>query len=263
MRKKRNAQKIVVVLVVGAMIVGFFLFFGGYGLLSRAVNIIGVPVWKTELFVQNAWGEFGGLIRSKKSLVDENKKLKSDLTTLSMKLLDRNLFFEENLHLKEVLGRSVLDRTILASVLSGPGSSVYDTFIIDVGEDFGIEKGDQVLYAGNIMIGTISDVFPHSSRVVLFSSPGELTDVLVGKEKIPTTAKGRGGGNYEIQFPHDVVVHEGDVVSLPGIMPRIIGSIEYVDAKTSDPFKQILFRDIVNPHQIRDVEVISHDRSKK
>ncbi|OIO32207.1 hypothetical protein AUJ44_02950 [Candidatus Nomurabacteria bacterium CG1_02_47_685] len=263
MRKQRNIQKRTITFFVTVGLVSIFLFADGYGFLSRSVGFMAVSLWKTQNYAGNLWGGFRNLVRSKKSLVDENTKLKEDLRVLSMKLLDRNLLFEENLDLKEAMGRSVLDRTVLASVLAGPGQSLYDTLIIDIGEDFGVEIGDEVLYAGNIMIGKVTEVLKRSSKVVLFSSPGELTDVLVGDEKITTTAKGRAGGNYEIRLPRDIAIAEGDVVLLPGIMPRIVGYVEYIDVKTSDPFKLILFRDVVDSRQVREVEVVLRDKEIK
>jgi len=263
MRKQRNIQKRTITFFVTVGLVSIFLFADGYGFLSRSVGFMAVSLWKTQNYAGNLWGGFRNLVRSKKSLVDENTKLKEDLRVLSMKLLDRNLLFEENLDLKEAMGRSVLDRTVLASVLAGPGQSLYDTLIIDIGEDFGVEIGDEVLYAGNIMIGKVTEVLKRSSKVVLFSSPGELTDVLVGDEKITTTAKGRAGGNYEIRLPRDIAIAEGDVVLLPGITPRIVGYVEYIDVKTSDPFKLILFRDVVDSRQVREVEVVLRDKEIK
>src|SRR3989344_2075211 len=55
---------------------------------------------------------------SKSALIEENEKLKKEIRDISLKLLDRNLLYEENLLLKERLGRGEYGQAVVARGLS-------------------------------------------------------------------------------------------------------------------------------------------------
>lgn len=198
---------------------------------------------------------FSSALASKAALVQENADLKNQIRDMSLKLLDRNLLYEENLALKEKAGRNGLGQTVMAHVLAKPSRSIYDTLVIDAGSDDGVAVGQRVLYDDTIVVGEIAEVFSATAKVRLFSSPGEHVDVVIGKQAIPAVATGYGGGNFEIKIPRDTPIAEGDSILVPHIMPHILGAVEYIEAKQSDPFKRILFKSPVSPFQIETVEV--------
>jgi len=225
------------------------------------VGFIAVPIWNTQEFITNTWDNIRITFILKKSILEENERLKEDAAISSAKLLDRNLLFEENIELKEFLGRSVSEHTVFATVLTKPNRSIYDTIIIDVGENAGIEEGNSVLYGGTIVIGKIAEVLKNSSKVLLFSSPGEVIDVVVGDKNIETTARGHGGGMFELEIPRDTKVVIGDSVAIPGIIPHIIGTVEHIETEPSNPFKKILFKGPVNMFELKWVEVVVNKSS--
>jgi len=226
-----------------------------FSMISSGVNFIATPMWKAQNTISGVFNDIGAAITSKKELNDEIRRLKEELEIAGVKLLDRNLLYEENVNLKEILDRDTSYSSVFAVVLTKPNRSPYDTVIIDVGRNAGIESGGIVLYGDNIVIGKISDVYKNSSKVILFSSPGEELDVVVGKDNIPTTAYGRGGGNFELRLPRDTDVFVGDVVYVPGINTRVLGRIEYIESKPSDPFKTMILKGPVNIFKIKWVEV--------
>ena len=138
------------------------------------------------------------------------------------------IFKEENILLKELLGRQIsdLDTAILAVVLTRPSVSLYDTFVIDIGEDFGVKDGDRVLVSGDIFIGTVDEVHGNTSIVKLFSSPGVFTPVFIGHENISVNAAGVGGGNFIAKLPRGVDVEKGYVVTMSDINTRVFAVIE-------------------------------------
>jgi len=254
--KKHNMKQILITGVFVAILVYVILFTRVFDVTSKGVGFIAVPIWKTQDLIVNTWDNIRIGFISKKSILVENEQLKEDAIISSAKLLDRNLLFEENMELKELLGREVTEQTVFATVLTKPNRSIYDTLIIDVGENAGITKGDKVLYGGTIVIGEIVEVFKNSSKILLLSSPGEVIDVVVGNSNIETLAYGRGGGVFELELPRDTEVAVGDVVSVPGIISRVLGTVEHVETKPSNPFQTVLFKGPVNIFKLKWVEVI-------
>lgn len=214
-------------------------------------------LWNGGNSVASSLSELSSVFASKAALVNENEALKNQIRDMSLKLLDRNLLYEENLAFKEKAGRSGFNQTVTASVLAKPSRSVYDTLIIDVGSNEGIKVGDRVLYGDNVVVGEIAAVFETTSKVKFFSSPGERINVVIGKQAVPAVAMGYGGGNFEINIPRDASVSEGDPILAPNIMPHILGVVEYIESKQSDPFKHILFKSPISPFEIETVEVLT------
>ena len=194
---------------------------------------------------------------SKSSLLEENETLKKEIRDISLKLLDRNLLYEENLSLKERLGRSGSGQTIVARVIVKPPQSIYDVLVVDVGSKEGIKGGEKVLYGDNIMIGEIAEVSEKTSKVRLFSSSGEQINVTIGNHAVPALATGAGGGNFEIKIPRDTPISLGDRILAPSIMPYFLGVVEYVESKESDPFERILFKSPISPLEIETVEILT------
>lgn len=193
---------------------------------------------------------------SKTSIIEENVTLKKEIRDMSLKLLDRNLLYEENLALKERLGRNGDGQTTIARVIAKPPRSFYDTLVIDVGSKQGITGGENVLYGDAIMIGEISEVSEKTSKVRLFSSSGENISVTIGKHSVPAVAVGLGGGNFEIKIPRDTHIALGDNILVPSLMPHFLGVVEYIESKESDPFERILFKSPISPLEIEIVEIL-------
>lgn len=217
-------------------------------------------------FAPSVWGVGGEFIRFntqifsvfylKSSLLEENETLKKEIRDISLKLLDRNLLYEENLLLKERHGRNGPGQTVVARVLAKPPRSLYDTLVIDVGSGEGVKGGEKVLYGDNIMIGEVVEVFEKTSKVRLFSSSGESINVTIGKHAVPALAVGMGGGNFEIKIPRDTPVSLGDSILAPSLMPHFLGVVEYIESKESDPFERILLKSPISPFEIEIVEII-------
>lgn len=256
--KKKNIKKMIFIWVIILALVYIVLFTRVFGVVSGWVNFIAVPIWNIQDVVSDTWEDFKIVFKSKKDLESENRLLKEDLEIAGAKLLDRNLLYEENIELKNLLGRDVSGgSSVFASVLAKPNRTLYDTIVIDTGKLAGVKEGDSVLYGDNILIGKVSEVFDRSAKVLLFSSPKEKIDVVVGDENISTVAYGRGGGDFELKLPRDANVSTGDVVSVPGINTRILGAVEHIESRPSDPFKTVIFKGPVNIYKLKWVEVVT------
>lgn len=245
---------IIVIFLVGVVSLLYIIFPTTF---SQALHTITQPLWSAQNSLTAKISSSVKLLQSKRMLVEENMRLATHIEQQSTTVLNSGMLTEENQELKALLGRDRAEKTILAAVLSRPNVSLYDTIIIDIGNDYGIKKGDLAIASSIIAIGTISNVYKSTSVVTLFSAPGEETSVMIGPEQILTLARGRGGGNFTTLLPRTTDIVEGDNVVIPGINQKLFGVVESIIANSADAFQTILFKNPVNINEIRWVEIIS------
>ncbi len=190
------------------------------------------------------------------SLQNENDRLKEQIQELEIQNLVSKYILNENEKLQEILNRPDERQVTLAAIIARPNQSLYDTLIIDVGDDNGIKEDDTVVANGSISIGRVAEVYDKSSKVVLFSSTSEEVNVLIGEQNISATAIGRNGGNFEIRFPRDTEISIGDTVSAPSMNIEILGIVAYIQKEPNDPFQVVLIQSPVNIYELKFVEVI-------
>ena len=91
---------------------------------------------------------------------------------------------------------------------------------------------------------------------VLFSSSGEIVDVIIGNNGIRAEATARGGGNFIAKLPKDILVNKGDMVSAPVINSRFFGSVGRTEQTASGTFQSILFSLPINLYELKWVGVV-------
>jgi cell shape-determining protein MreC len=167
----------------------------------------------------------------------------------------------ENEHLKELLGRKPeKDDRKLAVIISRPPKTPFDSFLIDSGENNGIEIGDYVYGEFDFLIGQVEVVSSQTSIIKLFSSPGMKKDVLIASSSTPVVVEGRGGGNFYIKVPKNIDVYEGDPVVVPGLSSSLLGVVEKVDGGEGDAYSHIYFKLPVNINSLRYVQIKKNSR---
>ncbi len=270
--RKRRAQIVTgVFLIIIIIIIALIQLFLPH-LFPAIAMIVASPFWRAEFAIES------GALKSPQSLLAENESLKLQLQDADARLLTIHAIEQENIDLKAFFGRNVnvsstssdesssslayssfirmvsatkLGGRILSPVLMGPGIGAYDELIIDGGSDMNFEIGDKVYIVGDILIGSISDVLPKTSKVSLLSSPGNILGVLVGPYNVSATAVGRGGGQYFAQVPRTAKITEGDFVIIPSIDDRPFGVISAVENDPTQSFETVLFAAPLNPYEIR------------
>jgi len=258
-RKGRRNKKILTpigagMLVVVASIALAHFFFPQA--LSGSLHTALRPLWSAQQATAALVEGVSHFLHSKQKLIVENRTLQNQIKVMQSQLLSRNVLYEENKTLKELLGRGTAEDMLLASILSRPHSSLYDTFVIDVGHNQALEEGARVMVSGDIVIGVVAKVFKNTSLVTLFSTPGEETEIIIGLQQIVATAIGKGGGNFITQLPRDVGVEEGDSIVMPGINTKLFGIVETIEVDITQPFQTILFKNPVNIAEIKWVQVV-------
>ncbi len=224
--------------------------------MRSGVNSVALGISRSVHGVGNWFGSIGGIFHTRVTLERENVELKSRINDLNTQLLTTNALLRENTELKSLLGRNAnKTHAILATIISKPPTSLYDTLIIDAGKDNGIMVG-QVVYAnGSTPIGKIDHVSDRSSVVRLYSTSGEKTEARLSPNGVDVILEGRGGGNFSAEVLHDLVVDPSAIVVTKETSSHTIAYFKKITSDPRDPFQTLLLISPVNMHELHFVEV--------
>lgn len=246
---KTNKFKPIIVSSIMVFIVIIIHFFFPKFFYSLFITIA-KPFWKIETNTKDG------------KLALNSQELMAKIDELERVLQDKKALYDysdslkkENEDLKALMGRKEDKNMILSQVLKKPPYSIYDSLILDIGEDYGVTKGDIVYVGSHIPIGEIVEVYKNSSKASLYSSGGQKFVATVGSKNIPINAYGKGGGSFEAQLPRDAQVVEGDIVSIPQLSNSFIGIVNRVVFEPTNPFLTILFSQSINIFEIKWVQV--------
>lgn len=251
--KKKKLLNILFVVVI-LFIVFYFSTFIWRGL-SSVAHFVFAPVLGLGNFAGEKLSDVSAIFKSKASLLRENEELRGIIAEKDATLSNYNSIFEENIAMKEILSRKPENKTmILAGILSKPNRSPYDTLTIDAGVNLGVSVGDSVFAYGITPIGRVVEVFEDSAKIILYSSPGEKTEVTLGRG-IFTEAVGRGGGNFSINILEGLELKEGMEVTLPGTPAYVLGIVETVVSDPREIYTKALLQSPVNIGELEFVEI--------
>lgn len=224
-------------------------------LLVVVLLIVGALCWLSISWIRNFRGAtaplYGDVISlnasSKQSLIKKVTALQTELDAKEAFLVALSTLEKENESLKAEFGRIQEGETgLLARVIVPPNRSIYDTVVIDVGVDDGVFVGQNVYAFGSVALGTISEVLPQSSTVLLFSASNRQTAGTTTGSDIVVTLIGRGGGEYEVRMPRDVVFQEGGVISEQSLGVYPLATIQKIVTDPRDPFQRLLAKIPIN-----------------
>ena len=207
------------------------------------------------------WELFGPAIQLRNEIgVSENAELRAELASTTALVADRDALYEENLQLKSQFGRDAEAGGLLAAVIARPPDLPYDTLMLDVGKTDGVAVGASVYAAGSLYLGSITEVYEHTSRAALLSAPGETHAALIRLSAqagggIPLSLQGDGAGSMSGQVPAGTGVVEGDPVTLADISLTLAGTVSHVDAPTGSSFETVYVQLPINIFDIAFVEV--------
>ncbi|MBP9714940.1 MAG: rod shape-determining protein MreC [Candidatus Pacebacteria bacterium] len=237
----------------------FIIYFqkGIFRILSVGANAVFRPFVTLGNNIGENFSNFGAYFRIKKNVYLDNENLRKELDEKNATLANYNSVLGENTKLKESLDRMGENKNdfVLSGILSKPRKSPFDTLVIDIGEKDGIAVGNLVFAKGGVPLGKIVEVYGNSSKVLLFSTAGEKTEVVVGGSDVYLEAIGRGGGNFEINVPRDFIIEDKAEAVLPGITAYTVAVFEKVISDPRDSFVKALFISPVNIQELKFVEV--------
>jgi cell shape-determining protein MreC len=247
--EQRDIKKIASICV--GLLILFLIIYTNTFSSSDAISNTGSIIWN----IRDFWGEkvdnFFTLWLSKNNLVEENRKLRDTIKSNEIAIIQNKLLQKENSELRKLMGETPsATTTLLATILVKPPQTSYDTLIVSVGKDKNIEIGEKVYAYDNIYIGKITDVFANSSKVTLFSTPGEKWNVSVGGNDITTVAKGMGLGNYLIELPRAAEIRKNDYVTFAN-SSDILGRVYAIQSAESDSFQKIFVHSDFNISELK------------
>lgn len=270
--QRKNFSRIALGIII--LIILFYFRSGIFNGISYVTEIIFHPVLISGSRLGEKLNNLGSYFLSKNSLYLQNQKLQAEVAFNNARMSNYDSVVAENAGLKEILGRLPTGRQagknpkinmVLATILAKPNRSPYDTLLVDAGAGQGIKTGDTVFALGDVPIGRIAEIYPSSSKVILFSSAREKTQAIVsGKNTRPNDGSvgqvfleliGRGGGNFEMVMPKDFILQKGDQAVLPGVTPRVLAIVQTIISDPRDPFTKALLTSPVNIQELKFVEV--------
>lgn len=214
------------------------------------------PMWLARN-VETGVTETLSLMTPKALLLDKNKELEARIAAYDAQVIELQQLREENEQLKKQVGLVQHPAEVVtAQVLGKPNQSLVNSMVINGGKEEGIHEGQLVTTQGNLGIGIIAGVAAHTAVVELFGGPQFAGDVLLVTKGITVPATGKGGGNFEIHIPREVVVEDGDLLAFPENPAVAIGVVKSIIFDPRDPFQTVLARAPVNVQELRFVQVV-------
>jgi cell shape-determining protein MreC len=181
----------------------------------------------STVFIGSLFGNTATLVRERDSLRDRAAMLESENTMLKVASNYDDA-------IQKVINTEHSE-DVVASIISRPNFTPYDSLLIDKGTRDGVRDGAVVYRDGNTAVGFIRHAYESLSHVVLFSTAGVETLVYLPATNILVQALGMGGGTIRLTIPQGVVVHEGDIATYPTLSPSPIGRIQSISTTPTNP----------------------------
>ncbi len=219
------------------------------------------PIWELSSRVEDLSNYWGHLTDSKQTLIEKGKKLSrlnADLSLQTVKILE----FEKEINRLKNLKNSIqslndsinLDKartfkSEIARVSIRKINSWWQKITIRKGFNYGIEKGQGVVYNGGIF-GRVKEVDSRSSEIDLITNPSFRIVAHFEKDNRPVRFQGNGINTYGLpqgivtDVPHDISPTDEKPLrlltsSLGGNFPHgiVIGTVKRLEGGENGLFK--------------------------
>lgn len=236
--------------VAAALVILFFIL---RALFPGAIAALAAPFWSAGNAATGAGGSVAAFFGDKAVIAEERDRLRAENAALKEQAA---LLSARALDLERLLGgRTEASRGVVAGVLARPPVSPYDTLVIDQGTLAGVAVGQAVYGAGGLPLGSVESAAERTSRVVLYSAPGQVTEGWVGPNRTPVSLAGASMGAFRTSVPRESLVAVGEQVYVPGPGAAPIGTVVRIDTDPSSPRAVIHVRPVANPFSITWVTV--------
>ena len=188
------------------------------------------------------------LLVSRKTLQEENEKLRLEQLRLYSKLQRVATMEEENRRLRTLLESSVefYERVLVAELVGVELEPFRQQIIINKGLTHGVFNGQPVVDSGGIM-GQIIHVSPFSSTVLLITDPTHSIPVLINRNGLRAVAVGLGQDNIMSleHIPVNADINEGDLIVSSGLgrkFPRgyPVGTVSSISRIPGELFSNVM-----------------------
>ncbi|MCU8355594.1 rod shape-determining protein MreC [Vibrio vulnificus] len=237
------------------------------------LNSLVAPIQYTANLPRSMFDGVYERFSTRQSLLEGNQNLKREVLRLRSDLLLLEQYKEENQRLRKLLGSSFVrdEKKMVAEVMAVDTSPYRHQVVIDKGGIDGVYIGQPVINEKGI-VGQITFVAAHNSRVLLLSDAKNAIPVQVVRNDIRVIASGNGSID-EIQLEHiptssDVQVDDLLVTSgLGGVYPEgyPVAYVTSVEHDTRREFAAIKAKPVVEFDRLRYLLLVwpNEDRQHK
>lgn len=195
----------------------------------------------------------------------ENEQLRRQVHELQNKLAAYHDAFLENQRLRRLLDfqNTVGMKAIAAEVVVHDPSGWFQTVIVDKGSSDGIER-DMAVVNEEGVVGRVTDLSVHYSRVVLVTDPENAVDALVQRNRVRGILTGRDEKSCLLRYVRsNLDVRTGDLIissGKDGVFPKglRLGIVKEIVKDPVDLFQTIAVQPIVSPNSVEEVLVVQN-----
>ncbi len=271
LRNYKNVIFVVVLLVLALILLSYnFKHETGTGLVKKIVLEAAAPVQKIFVLsvksVSDAWLRYIFLV----GLEQDNRDLKKKINELNAELVLYQEGYLESQRLKKLL--SLKDshnyHFVAAQVIAREPAALSRTIMINKGSAHGLKMGMPVI-APPGLVGRLTDVSWHASKVLLFIDESSNIDVLLQRTRTQGIIRGAGARGCILKYISKTQdVKEGEVVvssGIGGVFPKglLIGVVSNVDRQDAGLFLKINVTPFVDFTKLEEVLVLATEEEEK
>ena len=237
--------------------------------LDRVIVAIAAPVNEKLVAVSNNADSVRNFFAALTTMQEENKKLKTEVETLSYANIQMAEIWAENQRLSNLLQYKNDAKNLklqTAKVIGKNIGDIKDTVLINLGTNAGLRENMAVVNASGL-VGIIDETYPDASRVLLITSPrckaGGI--VLRANSRVVGVVNGLAGGDAVLQMSNmarDADIVEGDIVVTSGFGGNhpgglVIGNVSEVSLNVGGLLKQAKIVPAVDFGRLEEVMVVA------
>lgn len=218
--------------------------------------VVNLPVQATEWMSHS--------LVTRKTLLQENERLKQEHLLLSSKLQRYEILETENHRLRELLESSfrINDKVLVAELIAVELQTFRRQVVINKGLREGAYDGQPIVDSAGIM-GQIVHVGPFSSTVLLITDPSHALPVQVNRNGLHAIAVGTGQNDKLLleHLPNNADIRVGDLIISSGLGRRFpsgypVGEIENISRDPGEPFAKVMIKPSAQLSQSREVLMV-------
>lgn len=237
--------------------------------LDRVIVAIAAPVNEKLVAVSNNADSVRNFFAALTTMQEENKKLKTEVETLSYANIQMAEIWAENQRLSNLLQYKNDAKNLklqTAKVIGKNIGDIKDTVLINLGSNAGLRENMAVVNASGL-VGIIDETYPDASRVLLITSPrckaGGI--VLRANSRVVGVVNGLAGGDAVLQMSNmarDADIVEGDIIVTSGFGGNhpgglVIGNVSEVSLNVGGLLKQAKIVPAVDFGRLEEVMVVA------
>lgn len=204
-------------------------------------------------------------------LVNENRRLRERLLTLSQRVQRMASLSEDNVRLRELLKATPRQEIpwITAGLLTLDNDPFLQQMIIDRGQQSGVYSGQPVVDSAGL-VGQVISVSRYSSRVLLITDASHSVPVQINRNGLRFIARGAGQpGRLTLDnVPNNTDIREGDLLVTSGLTGRFpegypVARVSKIVRNAGTPFASVEVHPIAQLDRSRNFLLLfTHDRLK-